>query len=211
MADKPDPRFRAPNPTDAARRRAAIAAFIGDDPRFGVRIYDPNQPSAMDRARAAYAEQPESVSPAALNWLANLAQTDPKAVPKGIRNWLLDMVKNPMAAAMPKTGLAAVRAARAARLRDSEKMQAVNRFLSEKRTPFATGLEPPPLRSTPQKQYVFQREGFGPRVEVLDEIVGPPERITLEQARAAGVTGPEAMPLPPHRFTRQGPRVEIHE
>lgn len=224
MADrKPDPRFKAPNPTTAAKRRAAIGAFLNDGSGFGARVYDPNNmpPSAMDRARTAYARDPASVMPGPANWLANLAQMDPKDMPKGVRNWLVNMVKatvsDPMTALLPvpKASLAA-RAARPARLqkyikaRDmSDRMQGVNRFLAEKRTPFDMGLQPPKTLGAPVKEYITERRGRG--VDVVGEIEFPPERITPEKARAAGVTGPEVMPLPPHRFTRKGSRVEIHD
>jgi hypothetical protein len=164
--------------------------------------------------------------PGPINWLANMTAADLKNAPKGVRNWITSMAKavarDPVTAMMPlpKGGLVAKEAARAAKLRkysaaraayDSERMQNVNRFLAEKRTPFALGLEPPPLRSTPVKQYKVQREGFGPRVDVVDEVVSPPEMVTLEQARVAGVMGPEAYPPPPYRFTRNGPRVEFFD
>ena len=209
MANKPDPRFQPPNPRLAAKRRNALGAFLGES-GFGVRVVPQGpQPSAMERARAAYAQEPEPID---LNWLSQLK-------PRDAQNFLINMVKgaasNPMAGAMPKMSLSKVKQLqaylRARATFDAERMQGVNRFMAQQRTPFATGLEPPPLRSTPVKQYKYYREGFGPRVEVVDEIVGPPERITLEQAHAAGVTGPEAMPLPPQRFTRKGPRVEIHD
>lgn len=225
MADKkPDPRFRAPNPTAAAKRRAAIGAFLNDGGGFGARVYDPNNmpASAMDRARAAYAQDPTSVAPGAANWLTQLAQTDPKDMPKGVRNWLINMVKStvrdPMTALLPvpKASLAA-RAARPARLqkyvkaRDmSERMKGVNSFLGEKRTAFDQGLQPPKTLGAPVKEYITEKRGkYG--VDVVDEISHAPERITRAKAEAAGVFGAETYPLPPYRFTQKGPRVEIHD
>lgn len=218
---RPDPRFRPPSPRQAGKTFAVLRALLGHDSR-----HDPR--SAIDVARDAYTAEPENPRaypmPAPVNFLANLV-ADPKSTPKAVRNWLVEMAQgaaqDPLLALMPvpKTMMAA-RAARIQKLKaypaaraafDAERMAAVNRFMAEQRTPFAQGLEPPPSMSAPVKQYITERHGglFGPRVDVVGEIASPPERITLEQARAAGVSGPEAMPAPPYRFTRTGPRAEI--
>lgn len=89
----------------------------------------------------------------------------------------------------------------------SQRMKGVNQYLGQRRTPFAAGLEPPPAQSLPVREYATEQAGRG--VDVTGETVLPPERITPEQARAAGVNGPVPYETPKFRFTRQGPRVEV--
>lgn len=94
-------------------------------------------------------------------------------------------------------------ALRAARLRAI----AQNEQLVPRTEPFAQNLQPAASRSTPVREYVTEQAGRG--VDVTGETVLPPERITPEQARAAGVNGPVPYETPRFRFTRQGPRVEV--
>lgn len=216
----PDPKNARLKPSShklAAKRFAAVRAALGGG---RPELSDPNKryPSAIERARAAYNAETGDVS---LNWLADLV----RAQPQDVRNWLVNMVRtaaeDPMAtlAPVPTGAVRATQMTRAARLKayrghrtayDKARMQNVNDFLAARRSAFESGLEPPPVRTTPRREYVVERSG--PRVDVYDAMEMAPEQITLEQARAAGVLGPEQMPLPGvYRFTRRGPGVDVFE
>ena len=120
----PNPRFRPPSPRQAQRTNAAIAAALGHDTRT-----DPSR-STYQAARAAYGAEPADPRaypmPAPLNWLTSLTRDDLRNAPKGMRNWLVTMLKSavadPMAALapVPQAGLVAemrmMKAARPARV-----------------------------------------------------------------------------------------------
>ena len=210
-----DPRFKPPNLRVAAKRFAALRAFLGGG---RPELSDPNveYPSAKERARAAYAAETGDVN---LNFLRQLADVQPRDAANFIAGLVRSTAENPLAAVapVPKGGMVAKEMQRRARMKaydvtrrefDSARMRGVNEFLARQRSGFEANLEPPPMRSTPRREYVIEQ--CGPRVDVFDAAESAPEQITLEQARAAGVLGPETMPLPgTFRFTRTGPRVDV--
>jgi hypothetical protein len=215
-------RVSDPPPGKAARLYAATRAALNDGrPSFGVRVLRPGEPTDLERARAAYNDPSAYPLPDPGNWLSQLASMDPKSLPKHVQNWLAGMAasaaQDPMSTVLPFLGSKGAGVARAALVGEegaagaaelSQKMKGVNQYLGQRRTEFAAGLEPPPTQSLPVKQYTT--ENVGPRqVNVVGETVHAPERITLEQARAAGVEGPVPYETPRFRFTRQGPRVEV--
>jgi hypothetical protein len=214
MADPKNARFKAPNLRTAAKRFAALRAFLGNG-RPELSDPDTPHPSALDRARAAYAAETGDVD---LNWLRSFADAKPRDAANFLASMVQGVAENPLAAVSPvPKGVAGIR--RRGRLKaydalrkdfDAHRMREVNQFLAQQRSPFSTGLEPPPARTTPRREYVIEQKG--PRVDVFDAVDMPPEQITLEQARAMGVAGPQHPPLPSaYRFTRTGPGIDVFE
>lgn len=216
-------------PSKAARLYAAARATLDDGgPSFGVRVVKRGELSGLQRTRAAYQDPSAYPLPNPRNWLSQLSDVDPRTLPKAARNMLSSVisgaVQDPVSAMLPVPKLGqiakAAKAAKATRTAKLARYQAsrvaeismkdINKSLGQRRSPFAVAHDPAPTRTTPIRQYATEREGR--QVRVVGEKLSPPERITLAQARAAGVTGPAPYAAPvdkagaPYRFTRTGPR-----